>query len=313
MSLKVLVIGAGGFLGKAVCSKLIASGYDVTGLGRSGPPESADLSRLSWIQSDAGDVDAIHRACADQFAVIHLASGASPAFADANPYKDFASGPALALVALEASRKQSVKRFLFSSSGGTIYGRTTKVPTGETYQPSPQGIYGLGKYVTEQYMGVFSRLYGMKCISLRIANPYGPGQKTGAGQGVIAHALNAAFTGQTFSIFGDGENIRDFIYISDVANAFAACLTYNGHTAAFNVGSGLGISINSIVAQIDTCMGGGALNVTRLPARAVDVPVSLLDIGLITRETGWVPIVSVEDGLTETIRHMKTNMHRKQA
>ncbi|MCD7109680.1 NAD-dependent epimerase/dehydratase family protein [Rhizobium sp. DKSPLA3] len=307
---RVLVIGASGFLGKAVCVRLSELGYRLTGLSRSPKPENLGNVELDWVQADAADLKAVARTCHGQSAVIYLASGASPARADTEPYMDFTSGPALALVALEACRMQSVNRFIFASSGGTIYGKASEVPTNENYQPRPEGIYGLGKLTIEHYMELFQKLYGMKCVSLRIANPFGPGQKMAGGQGVIAYALNSAMSGEPFNIFGDGEHIRDFVYITDVANAFHECLKYDGNVPAFNVGSGVGVSINAVIKMIDRCLGGSGLQINRLPPRAVDVPVSLLDTRLILAETGWRPLVNIEDGLKATVEYVRGGTRR---
>lgn len=305
MTASILVTGAGGLLGQAVCNNLAQLGYSVYALGRSARPAGLASTAVTWICGDAGDPETMFSACEAKSAVIHLASTASPALADSNPREDFLNGPALSMTVLDACRQQSVDRFIFASSGGTIYGHAAKVPTSEGEPLHPKGIYGIGKSVTEQYMAAFERLYGLKCFSLRISNIFGPGQRTAGGQGVIAYALAAALSGQPFTIFGDGENIRDFIYVSDAAVAFAACLAYSGTERVFNVGSGIGVSINAIVDLIDECMSAGKIRRIYQPSRAVDVPISLLDITRIGQELGWKPEVDIRQGIRMTVEALK--------
>lgn len=305
---RVLITGAGGFLGAHICRKLLGLGYEVYGLGRSVVPRQLEASGVRWLQGDMSDLVFLAAACEGKDTVIHLASSGSPANANVEPFNDFIHGPTLTVALLEACRVKSVPRVIFASSGGTIYGTPDVVPTPEVSPAKPIGIYGTGKHVSEIYLRAFESLYGIECLSLRISNPFGPGQNPMGAQGVVAYALTAALSGKPFTIYGDGENIRDLVYVDDVSEAFASCLSYKGAERTFNVGSGNGVTINQVIMLIDHYLGTESVPKVHKSPRAVDVRTSILDISRSIQELGWSPKVTIEDGLRRTIDYLRNSM-----
>jgi UDP-glucose 4-epimerase len=141
---------------------------------------------------------------------------------------------------------------------------------------------------------------------LRIANPFGPFQAPQRSQGVIAALVGRALAGQMIEIWGDGTVVRDFLHIDDVVSAVFAVLAYDGPHRIFNVGSGVGRSVNDIVTDLELLLGRGELLKAYLPARRADVPVNILDVGLLRRETGWAPRMEWMAALRDTVAWLGT-------
>lgn len=305
---RVLVTGAGGFLGRDLCEVLLDRGNEVIGVGRSAAPPLLERKGLRWLQGDLRDFRFAMEATKNIDAVVHLAGLSSPAVAYADPMEDFRNGPSLTFNLLESSRLSGVTRFLFSSSGGTIYGDAKQVPTPEGSEITPSGVYGTGKRVSEIYLESFEREFGLKTFSLRIANPFGPGQSAKRGQGIVAYALSAALEGFPVKIFGDGNAVRDFIFVRDVSEAFVSCLHYCGPLRLFNVGSGQATTINKLIDELNSAIFPRKLDKVYESSRTVDLPVSVLNIDRISAEMGWYPRTSLRDGLELTLRDFnKTN------
>lgn len=306
---EVLVTGAGGFLGRYVANALAKSGYRVSGVGRSHAPSHLDES-VSWIQGDAQNPEFMKDAVAGKSVVVHLAGHGAPALSNQMPLDSFVSGPMMSLIAMEACRVNSVDRLIFASSGGTVYGPTDIVPTPESHPSSGFGIYAVGKQVSEVYLKEFERLYGVRGFSLRIANPFGSGQIAAGGQGLIAYALDSVKNRAPFTVYGDGENIRDLIYVEDVANAFVACASYTGDERVFNIGSGSGVSIKTTLNVIDEFLHPYRIERTFVKARGVDLPKSILDVTKAKLELKWHPQTSFSEGVRRTVDSFLTTMKR---
>lgn len=307
---EVLVTGAGGFLGRYVANALAKSGYRVSGVGRSQYGASHLHESVSWIQGDARDAEFMKDAVAGKSVVVHLAGHGAPALSNQMPLDSFVSGPLMSLIAMEACRVNNVERLIFASSGGTVYGPTDVVPTPEDHPSSGYGIYAVGKQVSEVYLKEFERLYGVRGFSLRIANPFGSGQIAAGGQGLIAYALDSVKNCAPFTVYGDGENIRDLVYVEDVADAFVACAGYTGDERVFNIGSGSGISIKTTLNLLDEYLQPYRIERTFAKARGVDIPKSILDVTKAKVELKWRPQTSFSDGVRRTVESFLTAMKR---
>jgi len=306
--LRCLVLGGGGFLGQALMRTLAQRGADVQGFGRTAPPEpTAGLDRTRpWIAAAFEDAAALAGALAGQDIVFHLASSSLPEASNRDPAGDLGSSVLPTLKLLELCRSAGVRKVVFASSGGTVYGIPAQVPTPEAAPTSPICAYGIGKLVVERYLELYRHLHGLDYQVLRIANPYGPGQSPFRRQGVVAAVLHRGLRGQPVELWGTGEVTRDFIHVDDVAAAFAAAALYEGPHRVMNVGSGHGRSLNAILADVATTLGVATLTVVRKPGRAADVPVSILDTALIRGETGWQPQVRWMDGLADAAAWIRT-------
>lgn len=294
---RVLVIGAAGFLGRHVVEAVLTEGGAAIGLDRN--PAPATFAGQGWHVAEATDIDLIRRLAQDATDVIFLAGHSRPAGGYASLASEIDTEVTYALAAAEACRDAGVARFIFASSGGTVYGADVAVPTTETEPTTPRSSYGLAKLVVEHGLRLIAQQGQMRAIVLRISNPYGPGQLVKRQQGIIAAAMNALMSGQALEIWGDGSVIRDFLYVSDTAAAFTAALRSTEPYLLVNIGSGQGVSIRDLCDEIAR-ISGHPLNRTYLPDRSVDLPVAILDPSLAQKTLGWTPRVGLADGLRHT-------------
>lgn len=299
-----LVLGAGGFLGSALCAALREQGAVVHAYGRNlatAPPSRHAL----WTEASFEDSPALTAALRGQEMVFHLLSSSLPDSSNRDPAADVVSQVVPSIWLLERCRDARVRKVVFASSGGTVYGIPAMVPTPEGASTHPITAYGINKLMIERYLELFRHLHGLDYHVLRIANPYGPGQSPFKRQGVVAAMLYRALSGLAIELWGTGEVTRDFIHVDDVAAAFMAAARYDGPHRTMNVGSGHGRSLNQLVDDVRTVLDRPALEVVRKGARAADVPVSVLDTTLIRGATDWQPGVEWMTGLAGTAGWMR--------
>jgi UDP-glucose 4-epimerase len=300
--MKCLIIGGGGFLGSHLAEALLADGHSVRifdrpNLRRFRQFEAGDP--VEWVEGDFLDQEQTDFALADCDAVYHLVSTTLPRSSNDNPAYDIQTNVIGTLHLLEAARRRQVTRFVFVSSGGTVYGTPQVVPISESHPTEPICSYGIGKLAIEKYLHLHSLLHDLDYCVLRLANPYGERQRVGASQGAVAVFLDQALRNEEIQIWGDGSVVRDYFYVGDAAAALTAALTYRGEHRIFNIGSGVGASLNDIVTAIESLIGNPVRR-AYLPGRAFDVPVSVLDISRAKQHLKWTPKVSLSEGLTRT-------------
>jgi UDP-glucose 4-epimerase len=294
-----LVLGGSGFLGRHVVFLLAQAGHPITAVSRAPPTFSFPApvaDRIAWKILDLATAD-WDGLVARADVVHHYAWSSVPASANANPAGDLLVnvGPILGL--LDALKRRGGGRLMFASSGGTVYGRLRTVPAREDDPLAPITAYGAGKATTELYLKLYREMHGVDCRIARIANPFGAGQNLTRGVGAVTAFLHQAIAGQKIVIWGDGEVVRDYIHVSDVAAfLFTMARAQKLSEFVFNVGSGTGTSLNQIIAELETCMGC-PLEVERIQKRTFDVPVSVLDINRSRRVLGWSPKLSLLEGL----------------
>jgi UDP-glucose 4-epimerase len=194
---------------------------------------------------------------------------------------------------------KKVGRIVFISSGGTVYGHPQYLPLDEAHPTNPEVSYGIVKLAIEKYLLLYERLHGIRVTILRVANPYGERQRTETAQGAVVAFLDRALRGLEVDIWGDGSVTRDYIYIGDVADAFARAVAYSGPERVFNIGSGTGTTLSDLLQHIERLLGRPVAR-RHLPGRSIDVPVNVLCNELARRELGWAPECSLDDGLQRT-------------
>jgi UDP-glucose 4-epimerase len=301
--MRCVVLGAGGFIGTNLCRALVGRVGFLRAFGRRQSfPEA--LRGCDWMLGDFNDPTCVASAVAGCDVVFHLVNATTPASANLDKVADLNANVVSTLHLLDVCRETSVRRVIFVSSGGTIYGFPDKVPTPETSPTNPITAYGISKLAIEKYLALYEYLYGLEYRVLRVANPFGPYQTAMKNQGVIAAFLRRALSGNPIEIWGDGTVIRDYVYIDDVIEALMLATTHEGPGRVFNIGSGDGRSLNDISTAIARLLGAD-IPVEYRPGRPMDVPASILDITLASRELGWHPRTSFEDGLLRTIAWMK--------
>ncbi|RDJ25405.1 NAD-dependent epimerase/dehydratase family protein [Bosea caraganae] len=300
--MKTLVIGGAGFIGLNLSEALLAAGHCVRILERAGvqPPEFLrNNPRLEWVNGDFAVDSDIERALEGQEYVFHLASSTLPKTSNDNPRHDVISNVVATLGVLQKSKEAGVRRIVFVSSGGTVYGQPQSIPITETHPNHPLSSYGICKLTIEKYLELFWHLHQLPYLVYRLSNPYGRFQRPSSAQGAVTVFLARALRGETIEIWGDGSVIRDYIYISDAVSGLMTSLAYSGRERIFNLGSGIGTSLNELLAIVSTIVGTPP-NVIYKPSRSFDVERNILDINKLSRETGWAPKVNLYDGLKLT-------------
>jgi UDP-glucose 4-epimerase len=298
--MKAIVVGASGFVGSHLVDGLLATGYQVKALARNLPgligTKAQSNPALSLVPVNMGDELALRKAVEGADLVFHLASGSLPQSSNRDPKADVQVNLLGALNLLEACRLASVQRLVVVSSGGTVYGMPQQVPLGEDHPTDPTCSYGICKLAIEKYAALYNLLHGLDCVVLRVANPYGERQRLNATQGVVPVFLGKALRGEPLQIWGDGNTVRDFLYVSDVVSALLAAAQFKGEPHLFNVGSGQGLSLNQLVRLLEAQLQRD-LRVEYLPSREFDVPTNVLCIERTRRSLGWSPQVPVGEGL----------------
>jgi UDP-glucose 4-epimerase len=220
-------------------------------------------------------------------AVFHLAGSTRPAVSTAQISKEIASSIGNIVALLEWSRDCRCK-WVFASSGGTVYGEARTPTIDEDHPTNPMSSYGIAKLAIEKYFHLYGVLYGVDYVIARIANPFGLFQMPNTGQGLVATLLGRVRRGEAIEIWGDGENVRDYLYIADTVDALLRLAEKGSAGGIYNVGSGTGTSINELITHIAEIVGRTPL-VKYSPARGIDVRRNVLDARRLIRDTGWRP------------------------
>jgi UDP-glucose 4-epimerase len=296
--LSCVVLGGSGFLGQALCRKLVFAGNHVRSISRSGRPlgESQPWhSDVEWFAAPLSSDFAIE-ALSGADIIYHLASTTLPSTSNLDMRFDLESNTLATLRILQAAIKERVERVVFVSSGGTVYGIPQHNPIQESHPTNPICSYGIHKLAIEKYLHLFHHLHGLKSIVLRVSNIYGEEQDCTKPLGAVAHFTSRVLHHEPIEIWGDGTIIRDYVHVDDVAEALLTSATYTGPESLFNIGSGSGTSLVGLVELLRE-YSGLPVRVAYKPGRAFDVAENVLDISLASQELDWRPIVSLPMGL----------------
>ena len=302
-SMRCVVLGGGGFVGTNLCRSLAGKVDTLRAFGRRQSFPDA-LKGIEWIPGDFTDASAVAAAVAGCDVVFHLVTATTPASSNVDKIVDLQSNVVSTLHLLNACREERVRRVIFVSSGGTIYGIPETIPTPEQAPLNPITAYGISKLAIEKYLSLYEHLYGIEYRVLRVANPFGPFQTSLRNQGVIAAFLARALSGKPIEMWGDGSVTRDYIYIDDVVEALELAAVHNGRSRTFNIGSGEGRDLHEIIGALEQVLEQ-SIDVRRFEGRKVDVPSSILDIGLAAVDLEWRPRTDFLDGLKKTIAWMR--------
>ena len=299
-----VVFGGRGFIGSHLVDLLLARGGKVRSFDRpyalGVDIRSEPASRLEQVQGDftsSSDVSQVLAGCDYCF---HLVSTTLPQGSNADPVYDVESNLVSSLRLMEHAVHHGVRKLVFVSSGGTVYGIPKESPIAESHPTDPICSYGIAKLAIEKYLGLFKLLHGLDYTVLRLSNPFGERQRTESSQGAVAVFLGKALRNETIEIWGDGSVVRDYVYIADVVRAIAAAALSDAPETTFNIGSGRGVSLNEILSAMESLLGAPVRRTYSAP-RPFDVPVNVLDIALARSRLGWVPSVEFEVGLKTMI------------
>ncbi len=305
---RCLVLGGCGFIGSHLVDGLLDRGYEVSIFDKSKVDTKnikQNLSKINLIAGDFINKEDLKRAVTGVDYIFHFIGTTLPQSSTENPIYDIESNVVSTLNMLEIAKSNNIKKIVFASSGGTIYGIPQQIPISEDHPTNPICSYGVSKLIIEKYLYLYYKLYGLDYVSLRISNAYGERQDPRGAQGAIAVFLGNILKGQAIQIWGDGTVVRDYIYVADVADA---CLKAVGMKEdkyhVFNIGSGKGLSLNQLVGLLKEAVGN-RFEVHYTLSRNIDVPINTLDIRLAGDILGWQPTVSLEQGLQSTLRHLR--------
>lgn len=311
--MKCVIFGGGGFIGSAIADRLLRDGHTLRIFER---PRVAPFrtfnanEQVEWITGDLLSIHDVTEAIVGADVVFHLVSTTLPKSSNDDPVYDVQSNLVATLQMLNAMVLQKIPRIVFISSGGTVYGSPSYLPIDESHPTEPRVSYGITKLTIEKYLLMYEQLHGIKAIILRVANPYGERQRIETAQGAIGVFIHHALKGLPIDIWGDGSVTRDYLFIGDVAEAFAKAATYSGTANVFNVSSGIGTSLNELISLLEEVLDI-AIRRNYLPGRSFDVPVSVLCNSLALQEMGWKPQVPLKDGIIRTAAWLKDELNKK--
>jgi len=299
----ILITGGNGFIASHLVDSLAASGYRITVLDVYPRPYDPLPQGVSFVQGTLQDIHLIRRTLEDhQIELVYHAAWANiHETALKDPVADVQTNLVASINLLSACRDTGVKRVVFLSSGGTVYGLPKHIPIPEDHPTDPINAYGITKLMVEKYLRMFHHLYGLEYTILRPSVPYGPRQNPFHRQGVVAVFIYNALKKEKATIFGDGEVVRDYFYIEDLTRALAASkdVAFDPIKTTFNLGGMQSYSLNDLVTKIGFVLGIKML-VKYEPVRNFDVPYILLDTSSAQSSLNWKPAVSLEDGIQRT-------------
>jgi UDP-glucose 4-epimerase len=297
-----LVFGGNGFIGSHLAESLVQKGYRVKVFDnfRNGMANLETIKdRIEVISGEFLNEDDVRKALKNIDYVFHYVSTTIPATAKNNPIYDIESNVIGSVKLFQNAVTANIKKVIFSSSGGTIYGEAPNLPIGESDPTNPIDPYGISKLSIEKYLYYFNYNYGLDYAIFRYSNPYGPRQNPNGKQGVIPIFLNKIKQNEQPTIFGDGSMIRDYIYIEDAINATIAVFESKTSEKIFNVGSGKGKSINELLADISEIVEKKIVP-NYLKQNGTYVQKVVLDISKIRSLTSWKPTIPLEEGIRQT-------------
>lgn len=297
------VFGANGFIGRALVHRLIRQQQRVVAFSRSFPLNYGEIMGGAVETRTVNFVDtlSVHAVMHDITDVVQLVNSSSPGLGNSRTSDDLQNNVAPHIAFIESCLTNGIARFIFVSSGGTVYGEPQYVPIDEMHPVRPINSYGLTKMIVEQYLRMLSRGSTMSSISLRVSNPFGPGQSTKKGQGLIASILRNEALGLPTTILGDGSAERDYLYIDDLVDGLVAALDAPVMHEEINVGSGVGRSILDVVAAVERSLGKSLL-LEYASSRPTDTQSNVLDCAKAERLLGWRPQIDFEEGVDRTVR-----------
>ena len=299
----IAVYGANGFIGQGLMRHLVAENKEVCAIsrhfGQSFIDEFSENTQI--IESDFSNRATTIDTLQGVDAVVQLICSSSPGFGNQYVLSDIEENIIPHVRFIQDCVEMGVKRYIFLSSGGTVYGPTTQIPIPETHQTNPISSYGLSKHVVEKYLGLYCNTDSLECVILRMANVYGPGQVLRKGQGLIPALLERYKQGKPIDIYGDGSALRDYIYLEDAIDALSlAIATPDARNEVLNIGSGKGRSVIDIVEAVESLLN---IKLERhyIEKRNSDVDTNVLDISKAHSVLGWAPKTTLLDGLKATL------------
>lgn len=309
---KIVVFGAGGFIGAHLVNALAGeaqneiiafdrfSKYQKTGTEQ----PFVNLENVSVVAGDFFNREEVSNALQGADYVFHFISSTTPAASSKDPFIDIDTNVRSSVELFELCVEHGVKKVIFPSSGGTVYGDVDSELISESMVPLPRSPYGIGKITIENYLRYFKFTSGLDYIVYRIANPYGPGQNIYGKQGAIPIFMHKFLTKEPITVYGDGSMIRDYMYIDDLIKMIVSSYAKDNHYSEYNLGSGQGVSVSDLITSIESCTDYTAQKV-QIETPPTFVRKSVLDIARFTQEFGAPSFTRLEAGIARTWEYVK--------
>lgn len=302
---KTVILGAGGFIGINLAAALAAQGYDLICFDRLLSPHWPRAAKAI-----VGDFTTLPgellRELDDDALVFHLISSCRPSADTARAADEIARDAVTTVRYLEETKTRKL-RWVFLSSGGTVYGQKDDETIAESSSTNPICSYGAVKLAIERYFALYGVLHGVDHVVVRPSNPFGPWQYPLTGQGIVATLLYKVLRADPVEIWGDGTNVRDYIYIADAVAGIVAAAIAGKNGEIYNLGTGRGVSINRLIGVVGEALDR-EVNVKYFSARHIDVKRNVLDASKLSFDTGWTPTTTIDAGIDATVAWLKQNV-----
>jgi len=309
--MKILVTGGAGFIGSNIVDEYISQGHKVVVVDNLSSGKVSNLNKKAkFYQVDIRDKLGLKKIFQkEKIEVInHHAAQIDVRKSVAEPEFDAEVNIIGTLNLLQLGIKHKIKKFIFASSGGTIYGECKNLPAPkEDAVYKPESPYGCAKLAIEYYLGYYNTIYGLNTAVLRYANVYGPRQDPFGEAGVVAIFANRMLNNEDLYIYGDGEQLRDFVFVKDVVNANVLCLKKDFKKIVVNIGTGEAISVNKLFYEMKKITGYTKKAIYK-PARKGELFKSYLNNSLAKKILSWEPKKIFSNGLKDTIEYFKSQM-----
>ncbi len=295
-------------MGSHLVDGLLDNGYEVIIFDKENVDTKSikhNLNKIKLIKGDFANENDITMAIKDIDYIFHFIGTTLPESSTQNPAYDIESNVISTIRMLEIVKSTNIKKIIFASSGGTIYGTPEQIPIPENHPTNPICSYGISKLIIEKYLRLYNHPYGLDYVSLRFANAYGARQDPKGSQGMIPVFLGNIIKGQAIQVWGDGTVVRDYVHVNDIADACLKAIEIKENKYhVFNIGSGNGLTLNQLI-EIMKKITGDEIPIKYSKGRKIDVPINILDIALARDILEWRPKVPIEEGVRETLQYLK--------
>ena len=307
--MKVLVTGGAGFIGSHIVDAALSKGHDVVVLDNLSTGDKTKVhSRARFVEGDVRDANFVNALFLEEkFDVVnHHAAQLDVRVSVASPAFDAEQNIIGSVNLLQAAATTGVERFVFASSGGTVYGEQQVFPADETHSTEPISPYGVSKLSVEKYLGYFAHQYGLRYVVLRYTNVYGPRQNSHGEAGVVAIFCDRMLRGEGVVINGSGEQTRDYVYVGDVAHANVLAMDYlkNHERGVFNVCTNTEVTVNQLFHTLNGLMEN-RFKEEHGPAKRGEQFRSVCSWEKAKDELGWQPEIDFDEGIRRTLEYFK--------
>ncbi|HPD60346.1 MAG TPA: NAD-dependent epimerase/dehydratase family protein [Thermodesulfobacteriota bacterium] len=299
---KSLILGGCGFIGSYVAEALLGAGYTVRIFDKiKVNTKNIDhiINDLEMIEGDFNNEKDVARAIKGIDYIFHFIGTTLPKTSTENPIYDLESNVISTLKLLNLAVQEKIKKIIFSSSGGTVYGVPQTLPIVEEHPTNPTSAYGISKLMIEKYLELYHQTKGLDYVIFRIANLYGERQDPRSHQGAVAVFLGLVKEGKPITIWGKGSISRDYIYIKDIIPVLINALVIKIHERIYNLGSGKGTTLNDLIAVIKE-VTSRPVTVAYAEERLIDVPINVLDISRAQKQFAFSPHTPLREGVQKT-------------